>query len=57
MNENITKVISPFQVRCYMDVAEGSNLAVFDGDIITVEETYGLDANDFLQSDFGADPI
>jgi hypothetical protein len=31
-------------------------LAVFDGDIITVEEIYGLDAKDFIQSDFGTGP-
>jgi hypothetical protein len=56
LNENLTKVISPFQVRYYKDEAESSKLAEFDGAIITVEETYGMNAKEFLQSDFGTGP-
>ncbi len=56
LNEKLTEAISPFQVRYYIEEAEASKLIVFEDDVITVQETYELDAKDFLQSDFGTGP-
>jgi hypothetical protein len=56
MNQNLTKMISPFQIRYYKEEAEVSKLAELDGDVITLQDTITLDSKDYLQSDFGTGP-